>query len=188
MACLAMHLAIGKKYLENHLYEDENEFIEGTLAPDLVDDKIKSHFGENKKPTTVKEMMEYKMDIVKAANAINLDSSFSRAEFLHLITDEVFYRFVYSTELEKWSPMEVKQAMYDDFDFVTFYILNKYNIELPDNLKHLAINSKGESKFFSENAIDKFIEVVASLDLEEARKQILEDLSQFRIDVISKLK
>ena len=34
--------------------------------------------------------------------------------------------------------------MYDDFDFVTYYILNKYNVKLPENLQHLANNKKGD--------------------------------------------
>ena len=187
MACLAMHLAIGKKYLQTHKFEVESEFIDGTLAPDLKDDKIASHFGENKRPTSVKEMMEFKMDIVKAAEQINLDSSFSRAEFLHLICDDIFYRFVYSEELEKWKPEEVKQAMYDDFDFVTYYILNKYNVELPESLKHLVTDKKGESRFFTPDAIDVFINAIASINLEQARQQILTDLPKFRFDIMEKL-
>ena len=34
MPCLAIHLAVAKKYLEKH-NEDENEFILGTIAPDI---------------------------------------------------------------------------------------------------------------------------------------------------------
>ena len=187
MACLAMHLAIGKKYLQNHKTENESEFLDGTLAPDLANDKIASHFGENKKPTTVRELLEFKMDIVKAANTINLDSSFARAEFLHLICDDIFYRFVYSEELEKWTPIEVKQAMYDDYDFVTYYILNKYNIELPESLVHLANNKQGKSQFFSAEAIDRFVDVVASVDLFDSKKQILTDLPSFRNNLIKRL-
>ena len=187
MACLAMHLAIGEKYLQMHKSEVKSEFIDGTLAPDLKADKIASHFGENKRPTSVKEMMEFKMDIVKAAEQINLDSSFSRAEFLHLISDDIFYRFVYADKLEQWSPEEVKQAMYDDFDFVTYYILNKYNVELPESLKHLATDKKGQSRFFTPDSIDRFISTISAIDLEYAKQQILTDLPKFRLEVLTKL-
>ena len=187
MACLAMHLAIGEKYLQMHKSEVKSEFVDGTLAPDLTVDKIASHYGENKRPTTVKEMMDFKMDIVKAAQQSDLGSSFSRAEFLHLICDDIFYRFVYSEDLEKWKPEEVKQAMYDDFDFVTYYILNKYNVKLPENLQHLATNKKGESRFFTPDTIDVFINAIASINLEQARQQILTDLPKFRFDIMEKL-
>ena len=187
MACLAMHLAISQKYLQIHKYEVESEFIDGTLAPDLKSDKIASHFGESKRPTSVKEMMDFKMDIVKAAKQINLDSSFSRAEFLHLISDDIFYRFVYSDKLEQWSPEEVKQAMYEDFDFVTYYILSKYNIELPESLKHLATDKKGESRFFTPDSIDRFISTISAIDLEYAKQQILTDLPKFRLEVLTRL-
>lgn len=187
MACLAMHLAICKQYLLKHKTENETEFINGSLAPDLSKDKIASHFGVNKKPTSVREMMEYKVDIVDVAKNKKLDSSFSRAEFLHLICDDIFYRYVYSEELEKWSPEEIKQAMYDDFDYVTYYILNKYDIKLPENLNSLANNKQGKSRFFSAEAIDLFVDVISSVDLTQAKQQILTNLPKFREDLISKL-
>ena len=106
---------------------------------------------------------------------------------MHLISDDIFYRFVYSEELEKWKPEEVKQAMYDDFDFVTYYILNKYNVELPKSLKHLATDKKGESRFFTPDSIDRFISTISAIDLEYAKQQILTDLPKFRLEVLTKL-
>ena len=188
MACLAMHLAIANRYLNKHPNENVDDFIKGTLAPDLADNKIDSHFGETKKPTSIREMLEYKMNIVDAAKVNLLDSSFSRAEFLHLITDDIFYRFVYSKELENCTPAQIKQAMYDDFDFVTSYIVNKYKIELPDQIKSLVNVKEGKSQFFTKKDIDSFIEVISCIDLMDAKNAILTDLTTFRSDMIYKIK
>lgn len=187
MACLAMHLLIAKKYLEYNNNENESDFIKGTLSPDLATDKIASHFGVAKAPTTVREMLEFKMDIVKASKANKLIDSFERAEFLHLICDDIFYRYVYTPQLEKWNPTDVKQAMYDDFNFVTYYILNNYNIKLPLEIQHLANTSQGKSQFFTTETIDKFVEIISNVNLEQCKNLILTDLAQFRESLISQL-
>lgn len=188
MACLAMHLAVGYKYMQKNAGEDIEQFVEGCVSPDLAEDKIASHFGENKRPTSVREMLEYKMDIVKVAQNYTLDTSKKRAEFLHLICDDIFYRFVYHEGLEKWPPQQVKQAMYDDYDFVTAYILKKYNFQLPENLKHLASEREGKSEFFSPKAIDRFVDVLSGVNLEKAQKQITTNLDVFRKNIMASLR
>lgn len=45
MASLNVHLAIGKLYLEkNKNISNEEEYYKGIIAPDLVEDKNKSHY------------------------------------------------------------------------------------------------------------------------------------------------
>lgn len=44
MACATIHLAIAKKYLENHKKLDYEKVIAGTLYPDAVEDKDESHY------------------------------------------------------------------------------------------------------------------------------------------------
>ena len=133
-------------------------------------------------------MLEYKMDIVKVAQNYTLDTSKKRAEFLHLICDDIFYRFVYHEGLEKWPPQQVKQAMYDDYDFVTAYILKKYNFQLPENLKHLASEREGKSEFFSPKAIDRFVDVLSGVNLEKAQKEITTNLDVFRKNIMASLR
>lgn len=187
MACLAMHLAVAEKFLDKNKNENSDEFINGTLQPDLERDKISSHFGTDKKPETVRQMLEYKMDIVKAAKMLELNNSFNRAYFLHLICDDIFYRFVYNEKLEKWSPTEIKQAMYDDYDFVTKYIIDKYKIKLPKQLNGLANVKEGKSVFFSTENIDDFITVFSNVNLSEAKNLIVADLESFRSNIINTL-
>ena len=57
MPCLAVHLAVAKKYLEHHPEENYDDFILGSIAPDIdveninkyikgvSDDKANHHFG-----------------------------------------------------------------------------------------------------------------------------------------------
>ena len=76
MPCLAMHLAVAKKYLEKHPEENKEEFILGTIAPDInmpdinkyikgvTDDKNSHHFGLNFKTDNIIEYMKKKVEKV----------------------------------------------------------------------------------------------------------------------------
>ena len=128
MACLAMHLAIAKKYLENNTNENKEAFIKGAYLPDIAEDKIKSHYGTRMPIKCVKDMLDSKVDIIECAKNTDTKNNLSKAVFLHLITDYFFYNFVYSPALETKSPDQIKSMMYQDFDFVTNYILKKYKI------------------------------------------------------------
>ena len=43
MPCLAIHLAVAKKYLEKHS-EDSEEFILGTIAPDIEMENLNEYY------------------------------------------------------------------------------------------------------------------------------------------------
>ena len=93
-----------------------------------------------------------------------------------------------------WTTKKAKKTIYLTFDdgpskytSDLLDILNKYNVELPESLKHLATDKKGGSRFFTPDAIDVFINAIASINLEQARQQILTDLPKFRFDIMEKL-
>ena len=72
MPCLVMHLAIAKNYLKDHPEEKYDEFILGTIAPDIDMDDIRNyingvtrdknshHFGENYQTVDAIEYMQRK--------------------------------------------------------------------------------------------------------------------------------
>ena len=66
--------------------------------------------------------------------------------------------------------------------------MKKYNFELPENLKHLANASEGQSKFFTAESIDRFVETLSNVNLELAQKQILTDLNSFKRNILKTLK
>lgn len=39
-----IHIAIGKRYIKKHKIENTKDFLRGTIAPDFVEDKSKSHY------------------------------------------------------------------------------------------------------------------------------------------------
>ena len=177
MACLAMHLAIAEKYLEKNPNENKEAFMIGAYLPDIEEDKIKSHYGIRMPIRCVKDMLDSKVDIIECAKNTDLNNDLSKAVFLHLTTDYLFYNFVYSPSLETKTPEQIKNMMYQDFDFVTKHVLNKYKINIPQQINHIVKSKDGDinSTFFNAEQIDKFIDLVSKLDLKDCKQQFLND-------------
>lgn len=190
MACLAMHLAIAKKYLETNPKEDYEEITKGSYLPDIAEDKIISHYGKRIKINTIKDMLDSKVDIIKCIKATNLDESLSRGKFLHLLTDFLFYNFVYSKGINNISPSEIGKMMYQDYDFVTGYIIKNYKIEIPKEVSHLVTNKEGLSSeiFFTIKEIDKFIEILSNYNLGKCKDLLIEDKNKFLQDFLKEMK
>lgn len=74
MPCLAMHLAVAKEYLKRHSEENKEEFILGSIAPDInieniseyinvdIKDKDSYHFCENYNINNPIEYMKRKVN------------------------------------------------------------------------------------------------------------------------------
>ena len=114
MPCLAVHLAVAKKYLENHKEENHDEFILGTIAPDTgLDnfndyingdntDKNSRHFGYNYSTSDIVEYMKKKVGFKPFFDKNDINTSFLRAydlEVPDLIKDTLSHKGTGSIKL-----------------------------------------------------------------------------------------
>jgi len=92
MASSPIHLAIAKKVLEKYNNYDKRQVLAGSLYPDTIQDKNKSHYADLSK--------RGKDNINHLAGKVNLYSfllehdnlnSFEFGWFLHLVTDYLFF-------------------------------------------------------------------------------------------------
>ena len=188
MACLAMHMSCAYQYLKHNSSEETEDFIKGTIAPDLSNNKLLSHFGCEEEAKTVKQMLTYKIDIVKAAKNIKLNCSYNKAYFLHLLCDDLFYNFIYSPNFEEIGIDKIKQYLYNDYDTTTFYLINKYKINLPKEVCAIAKMREGESKILPHKVADLFINHISKINLLDAHNQIIKNVEDFRHKFLSQLK
>ncbi len=121
MPCLAIHLAVAKKYLELHKEEfpdkkSQEEFLLGSIAPDVGSENINGlingleeyntgedsaeisarknnrHFGLNFKTDDMIEYMKKKVDFHRFFEANpEINTPFLKAYFLHLLCDYYFF-------------------------------------------------------------------------------------------------
>ena len=186
MPCLAIHLAVAKKYLENHGEENKEDFILGTIAPDInmpnisnyingvSDDKNSHHFGLNFKTDNLIEYMKKKVDFNLFFSSNDINTSFLRAYFLHLVCDYYFFgEYINSEKLRGLSFMDAVKIGFNDYNLLTPKLIAKYNLEVPETIKDI-ISGKGEGEIqvLDETTVDQFISEMANLDLNLEKEKL----------------
>ena len=186
MPCLAIHLAVAKKYLEKHSNENKEDFILGTIAPDInmeninnyingvSDDKNSHHFGLNDGTSkTLIEYMKKKVDLHLFFRYNDINTSFLRAYFLHLICDNCFLGdYIKDKRLEELSLMDAIKIGVNDYNLITPIVISKYNLEIPKQIKEIISNEGiGNLEILNEDSVYKFIDDMANLDLESEKKK-----------------
>ena len=187
MPCLAMHLAVAKKYLEKHPEENKEDFILGTIAPDInmpningyingvTDDKNSHHFGLNFKTEDIIEYMKKKVDFNLFFQSNDIDTSFLRAYFLHLLCDYRFFgEYVTDERLVGLSFMDAVKIGFNDYDLITPILISKYNLEVPEQIKDI-VSKKGEGNLnlLNEELVYRFIDEMADVNLENEKNKLI---------------
>ena len=150
-----IHLAVAKEYLRKNKKEETNEFLLGNVAPDLVSDKSKTHYGKSPAYTNLGNFLEKN----------KIDTDYDLGFFLHLITDYLFYN-KYLEKLEK-------PQIYKDYDYTNKEIIDKYNVNLIDEVKDKVFFEEGTPKVFTLELIYKLIDEVSSLDIKKVIDEVM---------------
>ena len=155
MAGYVIHLAIAEEYLRKHkdIKEDYEEFIKGVIYPDSVTDKSLTHYGIKSSKVILKDFLQ--------DNEIN--NSYMRGYFLHLITDYLFY----NKYLEEFT-----KDIYNDYDILNKKLIEKYNVVLPENIQNNVFYEDGETKILTMELAIKIIDEISDLNLNAVEKEI----------------
>ena len=155
MAGYVIHIAIAEQYLNKHKskVENYNEFIKGVIAPDDVTDKSLTHYGANSSKTNLYKYLE--------ENEIN--SSYNRGYFLHLLTDYLFYNKYLK---------DVSEDIYNDYDILNLYLIEKYNIKIPEKVKNIVSYKNGNTKILNKELVDLLINEISNLNIDDIVTEI----------------
>lgn len=158
MPGFVIHLAIGKEYAKkNKKINNLEEFLQGTIAPDLTSNKSLTHYGKSPAYTNLKNYLK--------SNTI--DTDYDKGFFLHLVADYLFYNH-YLDRIEK-------PQIYDDYDYLNKILIDTYNVELPDNIKDKVFFKDGIPQIISLNLVNKMVEEISEIDLNKITKEIQSD-------------
>ena len=155
MAGYAIHIAVAKEYLRKHKGYNEQEFIKGTIYPDTVKDKTKTHFGPNSASCNLNKFLE----------TYSIEESYYAGWFLHLIVDIEFY----GDYLNNWDKRKDtdKQKLFQDYDILNKELIEKYEITFPKEIEEFAIFKEGELTYIKRETIYDFIDKISSISIEE---------------------
>lgn len=156
MPGFVIHLAIAKKQIETSKINNIEQFIRGTIDPDILNKKgIDSHYGRTSGTSDVKKFVETN----------NMETDYNKGYFLHLVTDVMFYKYI----VKDWST-----AIYNDYDILNKRIIEKYKLEpLPEEAKQYAKYKDGELTILNYDEVISFIEDIGSTSLEQLYKRYL---------------
>jgi hypothetical protein len=180
-----IHLAIAKRYIEKNpgLIHDERDFYDGSIAPDLTNDKKTTHYSIPTQSTNVAEQAKCKVDLSKLWK-LPIDSDFQRGVFLHLLADYIFYNMYFDADLLQNVPYEIfSNDMAASFNYTNPWLAEKYKIsyEQTSNAALMysnvaALNTSrpeiahGKNILSNPAKLEHFIEYMSGLDLEKLRK------------------
>ena len=192
MPCLAIHLAIAKKYLENHPDENREDFILGTIAPDInmpniseyingvTDDKNSHHFGLNYQTEDLIEYMQRKVDFSLFFQSNDINTTFLRAYFLHLLCDYRFFgEYITDERLMGLSFRDAVKIGFNDYDLITPILISRYNLEIPEQIKDI-VSRKGEGtlQLLDEDLVYRFIDEMAEVNLDEEKSKLTNNIKR----------
>lgn len=154
MAGFVIHIAIAQEYLKKHPNtEKKEEFIQGVIAPDLVKDKSKTHYGK----------ISSEVNLVWFLKENEVKNSYDRGYFLHLLTDCLFYNYYFHN---------LTQAIYEDYDRLNQSIIEKYKVEVNDIIREYAQYKQGEPVYLKREVVEKMIQEISQMKIDEVIQQI----------------
>lgn len=186
MPGLNIHFAIGNRYLQKNNIKDKNLFYEGLAKPDLESNSKDSHYSGIQNKNDLVDYLENKVLLNKYLEFNDIDSDYKIGEFLHLVTDYLFFnQFIDKNYLNKVSYERFRKDLYYSYDIFDSQLSNKYQVDygklkkkIDDCIKERKKQSDYVSKEYynilSEDKIDEFIEYVADIDLQRYATKIKE--------------
>ncbi|MCI9177708.1 MAG: hypothetical protein HFJ28_03900 [Clostridia bacterium] len=180
-----IHLSIGNRYIEKHKVENEKQFLAGVIAPDF-EEKEKSHYTKACTSDRLIEHLKCKVSIEEFLKEHKLENDYEKGWLLHLITDKLFFTEFFSKEyLENVEYQKFTNDLYASYGKTNSYLEKKYHIEFSQELRERIEQNIQESRkqkkmgepksgqdILPIEKLDKFIEEVSNIDLEQYKKAI----------------
>ena len=176
MASLMIHQIVGEEYCKRNKVDSEYLFLNGNLMPDLTEDKKSTHFSVRCRNRTYTESIMNKVNLQAFCEQVDIDSSFYKGVFLHLITDQVFfYKYLLNNskyrEIEFEDQLYIQSIIYRDYHRNNLYLMKKYPDTILSMLPDFAKVTREDvdcMEILSHKDIDEIIELCAAVDLDRA--------------------
>lgn len=174
-----IHIAIGKRYIDKHNeIQNVEEFLDGVIAPDFVEDKSKSHYTVKTPKENLKRYLASKVNLEAFLQENKVESDYEKGVFLHLLTDKLFFtEFLPDEYIKNVDYSTFCKDLYTSYDETNHYLEEKYNIQFNNTMQKKIQKNIQDSKRDKEmdeergnnilpiGELDKFIEYVSNIDL-----------------------
>lgn len=180
MACATIHLAIAKKYLEKHKNINWDDFIAGTLYPDVDSDNDATHYTDKIRGKDNVSHVRGKVNLYAFLKEHESLDDFELGWFLHLVTDYLFFEECFTNDyLLGISYEEFCKELYHAYYCVNLYLEEKYNLNREYYYKAYPdayySGIPYEECILPRKTVDNFIERVDKIDLNAYIEKIKEN-------------
>ncbi len=176
MASLIVHCAVAYEYAKTNVIENMEDFIKGTLFPD-IEDKGTRHFSHYVDPKETIENLYNKVDLNSFVKKFDIGSDFNKGYFLHMLVDYIFYHD-YSTQkyFQNHSFENVLKQFGVEYNKLNKPIYDKYPFSLkyiPKEVKqYFNMETLPEPKYMPAEDIFDIIEYCSNFNLEHWYNEI----------------
>lgn len=172
MAGYVIHLIVADEYLRKtkEIITNKEDFIKGVIYPDSVKIKGETHYS----PYYSSDVNLY--EFVKA-NFNKMDQDFYKGYFLHLLTDFLFYKKHFVLPKAGMA----SEIIHNDYDILNGELLEKYKIEIPEELKTYCNIKQGDPVYIKRENIYECIDDCSSYHLYDLAKRLLEEKDFYKV-------
>ena len=174
MPGINIHLAAVEEYLKLHPLERRNDFILGSIAPDLTDTD-ETHHPLPGFETNAYTFLVGKVNLKECLPDFDISTSFGKGYFFHLITDYEFYTGMAAGKEDLYRNTdyrEFKAKLYHDYESLNDKKKKKYNIKFPEAVKEWNISSLDVPLIIDINYVEKLISRLAHVDLLQYKNSV----------------
>ncbi len=154
-----IHLAVAKEYIRNFRIKDEDEFLKGTIAPDL----LATTLPEGKEKTHYSPTGGSQVNLKQFLKENKITSSYMEGYFLHLVVDYLFYN-QYFTNFDT--------RLCNDYDKTNKQLIEKYNITIPDEIKDVIQFKEGKLEIIDIEKLNQMIAEISKKSIREYEKEL----------------
>lgn len=119
-----IHIAIGKRYIDKYNeIQNVEEFLDGVIAPDFVEDKSKSHYTVKTPKENLKRYLASKVNLETFLQENKVESDYEKGVFLHLLTDKLFFTEFFPDEyIKNVDYITFCKDLYTSYDETNHYL------------------------------------------------------------------
>ena len=174
MPGISIHLAASNAYLEKHPEENRDEFILGSISPDETEDSALTHHSTPGFRDGSMAFLLGKVNLRECLPDFDINTSFGRGYFYHLITDyEFFHNVAKDVErIERMSYRELKDQLYHDYSATSLFFKKKYKTVFPEIVAKYDFDYDEEPIIIDLDDTCKLIEKLSDIDLEKYMKNL----------------
>lgn len=169
MPGFTIHIAVAKQYFKKHKSEikSEEEFIKGSIAPDL--DKTMNKIAKNKDSTHYGKCgflpIETNINQFLEDSKVDINKDYWKGYLIHLLTDYYFYNIIFKEECLIMS--KNNDNLYYDYDCLNSELISKYKIDIFSTIKGYINIFNENPKYLDKQKVINFIEKISSFNLDE---------------------